>query len=76
MSKKILIVINSSEYAYKMRLNLAKSIKEKGYSVVFIAPYDKKYSELIKQEFEFIHLEVDAKGINHIKDLKTIFLFV
>lgn len=71
--KKIAIVINSSEYAYKMRLNLAKSIKEKGYSVIFIAPYDKKYSELIKQEFEFMHLEIDAKGINPIKDLKTIF---
>ena len=57
MSKKILIVINSSEYAYKMRLNLAKSIKEKGYSVVFIAPYDKKYSELLSKNLNLFILK-------------------
>lgn len=73
MNKKILIVINSSEYAYKMRLNLAKSIKIKGYRVIFVAPYDKKYTKLIKEEFEFINLEIDSKGINPMKDLKTIF---
>ena len=69
--KKIAIVLNNSWQAYNFRLNLAKSLKANGYEVVFIAPYDEKYSELIKQEFKFYDISIDAKGINPISDLKT-----
>lgn len=68
---KIAIVLNNSWYAYNFRFNLARSLKEFGYEVVFIAPYDAKYSELIKKEFEFYDINIDAKGINPISDLKT-----
>jgi len=37
----------------------------------FIAPYDKKYSELLKKEFNFHNINIDAKGINPISDFKT-----
>ena len=70
--KKIAIVLNSSWYAYNFRLNLAKSLKRSGYKVVFIAPYDKKYSELLKKEFDFHNINIDAKGINPVSDFKTI----
>ena len=68
---KIAIVTNNSWYAYNFRLNLAKSLKNNGYEVIFIAPYDEKYSKLIKKEFKFYNINIDAKGINPISDFKT-----
>ena len=71
MLKKFAIVLNSSWYGYNFRLNLARNLKESGYDVCFIAPYDKKYSELLKKEFNFHNINIDAKGINPISDFKT-----
>lgn len=71
----IFIVVNNSWYAYNFRLNLARSLKKEGYEVCFVAPYDKKYSELLKEEFKFYDIYVDSKGINPLLDLKTIYLF-
>jgi len=70
--KTIAIVLNNSWYAYTFRFNLAKSLKINGYKVVFIIPYDKKYSELIKQEFDVFDINIDAKGINPLSDLRTL----
>jgi len=50
---KIAIVINSTWAAYNFRLNLARFLKRHGYKVIFIAPYNQKYSALIELEFEF-----------------------
>jgi len=69
--RKIAIVLNDSWQAYNFRLNLARSLKASGYEVVFIAPFDEKYSELIKNEFEFYDINIDPKGINPISDFKT-----
>jgi len=69
--KKIAIVINNSWYAYHFRLNLAIDLKNNGYKVIFIAPYDIKYSELIKERFKFYDIKVDSKGINPISDFRT-----
>ncbi len=71
MIKKIAIVLNNSWYAYNFRFNLARILKDNGYEVIFIAPYDKKYSELLKKEFEFFDITIDAKGINPIRDFNT-----
>jgi len=68
---KIAIVLNSSWQGYNFRLNLARNLKENNYEVIFIAPYDNKYSELISKEFKFYDLNIDAKGINPVSDLKT-----
>ena len=71
--KKIVIVINSSWAAYNFRFNLALKLKEENYNVTFLAPYDSKYSELIKEEFDFINLSINASGINPIEDFNTMF---
>jgi len=71
VKKKIAIVLNNAWYAYNFRFNLARSLKDSGYEVVFVAPYDEKYSELIKKEFEFYEIYVDAKGISPVRDFKT-----
>ena len=70
--QKVVIVLNNSWYAYNFRFNLARSLKVNGYEVIFVAPYDEKYSELIKKEFSFFDINIDAKGINPISDFKTI----
>ena len=72
--KKIAIVVNNSWYAWNMRANLGFVFQKKGYDVVFICPYD-KYSENIKEHFEYIDIEVNTKGTNPIEDLKTIFRY-
>jgi glycosyltransferase involved in cell wall biosynthesis len=68
---KIAIVLNNAWGAYNFRLNLAKSLKDNGYEVIFIAPYNEKYSELIKKEFDFFDINIDAKGVNPITDFTT-----
>lgn len=71
MTRKIAIVLNNSWSAYNFRLNLARSLTKNSYEVIFIAPYDEKYSELIKKEFNFFDINIDVKGINPICDFKT-----
>jgi glycosyltransferase involved in cell wall biosynthesis len=71
--KKIAIVLNSSWGAYNFRLNLERALKKKGYKVIFIEPYDQKYSNILKVEFDFFSLNVDPKGLNFIQDLKILF---
>jgi len=71
--KKVAIVINSAWQGYNFRLNLAREFKENSYKVVFVAPEDGKYSDKLKQEFEFFSVDFKAGGINPIDDLKACF---
>ena len=71
MNKKIVISSNTSWSIYNFRLNLARTLKEKDYEIVIVAPYD-KYSEFLKKEFEFYEIHIDSKGTNPARDLKTI----
>lgn len=73
-NKKIAIVANNSWYAWNMRANLGLAFQKDGYEVVFICPYD-KYSENIKEHFEYIDIEVNTKGTNPIEDLRTIYRY-
>lgn len=68
--KKIAIVINSAWAAYNFRFNLAKSLKNNGYKVIIIAPNDKPHYHFIKEEFDFISIDLDADGINPFQDIK------
>ena len=72
--KKIAIVVNNSWYAWNMRANLGFAFQNEGYKVVFICPYD-KYSENIKEHFEYVDIEINSKGTNPIEDLKTIYRY-
>ena len=72
--KKIAIVVNNSWYAWNMRANLGFAFQKVGFEVVFICPYD-KYSENIKEHFEYIDIKINSKGTNPIEDLKTIYRY-
>ena len=70
---KIAITTNSSWAAYNFRLNLAKTFIENGHEVVFIIPFDDKYSFKLKKNFKCYNLFINPKSINPFKDLVTFF---
>jgi glycosyltransferase involved in cell wall biosynthesis len=71
---KIAIVTNSSWAAYNFRLNLAEAIESNGFEVIFIIPFDGKYSEKLKENFKCYNFAIDSKSLNPFKDLQTFFI--
>ena len=69
MSLKILIVANTSWYLYNFRLGLINALLERQYGVSVLAPKDGFSDKLIRAGCEYIHLEMDNKGLNPISDL-------
>jgi glycosyltransferase involved in cell wall biosynthesis len=69
---KVAITLNSAWQGYNFRSNLAHSLQENGYEVIFIAPYDPVYSELLKKSFTVYTVFIDPKGIDPRHDLKTV----
>jgi glycosyltransferase involved in cell wall biosynthesis len=72
-NKTIAIVINTSWNVYNFRLNLLKSLQKDGYHIVVIAPHDNYTKLLIKEGFEFHHLNLDNDSTNTTKELKLFF---
>ena len=68
---KVAIVVNSAWAAYNFRVNLALAMVSKGHKVIFIVPYDGKYSEKLKKKFQCHYIFVDPKGLNPINEIKT-----
>ena len=71
---KIVISANTSWYIYNFRLGLARALKEKGYEVIIVAPYD-KYSDKLSKEFKYYDIFINRKGINPIQDFKTFLMY-
>lgn len=69
--KTVAIVINTAWNIYNFRLNLARKLKDEGYQVICIAPYDAHYTTKIVDEFLFYPIPFDSKGINPFKDLQS-----
>ncbi len=69
---KIAIVVNSAWAAYNFRSNLAAGFESAGYEVMFIIPYDGKYSKKLQEKFKCYDLYLDAKSLNPAKDIKTL----
>ena len=72
--KKIVICLNTSWNIYNFRLNLARALKNAGYQVILVAPYD-AYSEKLKDEFEYHDIYMNNKGTNPKEDIKTLIGF-
>jgi glycosyltransferase involved in cell wall biosynthesis len=68
--KKIIIASNTSWSLFNFRSEFAKSIKDAGYEVVLIAPFD-EYSDRLSQEFEYYDIWMNNKGTSPKEDLKT-----
>ncbi len=70
--KKIVLVANSGWYIYNFRLDLIKDIKDAGYDLNIITPFD-DYVKIIRNE-NYNHKEwkLSRKSINPIKEIKSI----
>lgn len=72
MIKKIIVIsLNTSWNIYNFRLNLARALRDNGYRVVLVAPYD-QYSDILSQEFEYYPISINNKGTNIQEDFKTL----
>jgi len=72
MSKTIAIVINTSWNIFHFRTTLLKTLKDEGYNVVAIAPYDFHTRKLIEYGFEYHDMSINNKGTNPIEEIKLI----
>ena len=68
--KKIVIVSNTSWSLFNFRFELAKQIRNNGYNVILVAPYD-EYSKRLSREFEYYDIYIDNKGTDPKEDIKT-----
>jgi len=75
MKKKIAIVSNLSWNLYNFRLSLMYAMRDEGYEVVAIAPYDRYSQKLIDAGFEFHDIKMNAQGINPLEDMRTTYAF-
>ena len=71
---KIAISSNTSWSIYNFRLNLTRTLKEKGYKVIVVSPYD-EYSDKLSKEFEYYNIFINRKGTNPIEDFKTFLMY-
>lgn len=76
MNEIIAISANTSWYLYNFRSNTIKSIIDKGYSVVAIAPRDDYSIKLEGLGAKFIDVNIDQGGTNPVNDIKTYFDFL
>lgn len=70
--KTVAIVINTVWNIYNFRLNLARKLRDEGYNIICIAPCDAHYMLQIEEEFSFYFIAFDAKGMNPLTDIKTV----
>ncbi|GAA4306253.1 glycosyltransferase family 4 protein [Nibribacter koreensis] len=69
---RIAIVINKSWNIYNFRLSLVKALLAAGHEVVAIAPEDAYSAKLVTEGCQFLHLPMESKGTNPLKDLLLI----
>jgi len=75
MKKKIAIISNVSWNLYNFRLSLMVAMRNAGYDVIAIAPYDAYSQKIIDAGFEFHSIKLNSQGINPFQDMKTTMAF-
>lgn len=70
--KKILVSSNTSWNIVNFRSNLLKAFLAKGYEVVVLSPADEYSAVLVGLGCRHIHISMDNKGINPVKDLASV----
>ena len=69
MSKKILISINTAWNLLNFRGGLISRLISSGFEVIAVAPSDEYVAELELMGCRFVHLEMDNKGTNPVRDV-------
>ena len=70
-SKIVTLSANTSWYLYNFRQSTIKRLIGKGYRVVCISPFDEYSKELMDLGCEYYDLEMQNKGTNPYRDIKT-----
>lgn len=70
--KTIAIVINTSWNIFNFRMGLLKALKDEGYNIVAIAPYDFHTEKLIDYGFEYHDINMNNKGTNPIEEFRLL----
>lgn len=74
--KHIVLVGNTAWGMYNFRKDLIQFLIGEGYRITVVAPFDKDYSDKIRNlGCVFISISIDNKGINIIKDLRLLYHF-
>ncbi len=76
MTKKIIVLANTSWYLFNFRLNLMLQLQELGYEVIAVAPQDNYSSRFASYNIYFKALPMDNQGTNPIKDSTLIVRFI
>lgn len=70
---KICFVSNTAFGMYNFRIDVLRSLKNKGYEIHIISPFDKNVDKLTQEGFYHHHIDMISKSLNPIKDIKTFF---
>ena len=71
-NKRILLVGNTAWSMFNFRLGVARALRETGYDVIIIAPYDHTSKDLLSEGFEHINIAIDNKGLSPKKDVRLL----
>lgn len=75
--KKILLVANTGWYLYNFRLPLARRLREEGFEVILVSPYDSYVERILAEGFEYRQLrQLSRRGINPVKEVVALFELV
>lgn len=69
---RIAIVSNTAWYIWNFRLNLMRSLKDAGHSVVAVAPLDAYADRIRAAGFEFESVAISGSGTNPLVELKSV----
>jgi len=69
---KIALISNTDFSLYNFRIGIINALLEKGYRLYLICPYGKYIEKLKRLDVQYSPIGLDRKGINPIKDLKTL----
>jgi len=73
--KTVAIVINTSWNIFNFRLGLLDALRDEGFRIVVIAPYDDYSDKLVDLGYEFHDIKINNKGTNPFQDLLLVFSF-
>lgn len=71
-ARNITISSNTAWYVWNFRRPLIRTLREKGYHIVVLAPRDPYAEKLIQEGAEFWDIPIEAKGSNPLSEIKTL----
>lgn len=70
--KTVVVVVNTSWNIYNFRLNLMRALRDEGFNVLALAPYDAYSDKLRAEGFDWVHLPLDNDSTNLFRELQQI----